>query len=283
MSKFLLITSLVLNFLSVDREFKYECDYQGTINTLEIMLEKATTPEDRAEVLWRLSRSYLMLGELAETKESKREYFNIGIEYANNGIAEDPDNIYCYMWHCANVGRECQTHSLMDQAAAVPVMTEDLTKILDELNHPEFSEAWQALSEMYYHHPFKSNESAINFARMAAMNIPKDELRISTYVYFANLLIERDWSEKKRKSMADGNRKKFEQEKDSNIEKYSNLDGSDFIMPWSGKYSSEGTDMEEAKSVLNFAKQQYDNATIEISPIDKKDYEVLKQLINSVE
>lgn len=283
MLKILFIASLVLNFTSVDREFKYDCNYQSNINTLEVMLEEASTAEQRAEVLWRLSRSYLMLGELEEDKEGKRIYFNKGIDYASQGIEEDPTNIQCYMWHCANVGRECQTHSLMDQAAAVPVMTEDLTKILDELDHPEFSEAWQALSEMYYHHPFKSNESAINFARMAACNIPNDELRLSTYIYFANLLIERDWSEKKRQSMAEGNRKKFEQEKDSNIEKYSNLDGSDIKMPWSGKVSYEGTDIQEAKAILDFAKKLYDNTTIEKSPIDKKDYEVLKQLINSVE
>ena len=106
MLKILFIASLVLNFTSVDREFKYDCNYQSNINTLEVMLEEASTAEQRAEVLWRLSRSYLMLGELEEDKEGKRIYFNKGIIEI---VDEDYVSFVAYRLNCNhNVVRKTQ-------------------------------------------------------------------------------------------------------------------------------------------------------------------------------
>lgn len=275
--KLLFAIAILISFVSVDRDFRYKCDYAANHDTLVVMLETAFPGREKAEVYWRLARASLMMGEEQQTKEAKRKYFNQGIEWAEKGLKEDSGSKECYMWHCANVGRKCQTYSVMDQAAAVPVMTKDLTAILDKFGNTGYSEAWQALSELYYHHPFKSTESAVNYARKAATCIPAGELRISTYTYLAQILYERGWSARKRTAAAAENAVEFNKEYDSNIEKYSYFDGALTYMPWSLKPFAQMSDKEEAAVIVSYAKGLY-NSCKDLTPVDKKDYKALEEL-----
>lgn len=269
--------AILISFISVDRDFRYKCDYAANHDTLVVMLETAFPGKEKADVYWRLSRASLMLGEQQQTKEAKREHFNRGIEWAEKGMKEYSTSKECYMWHCANVGRKCQTYSIIDQAAAVPVMTKDLETILDKFGHTDYSEAWQALSELYYHHPFKSKESAINFARKAATSIPAGELRLSTYTYLAEILYDRGWNARKRVAAAAGNSMEFNKEYDSNIEKYSYFDGALTYMPWSVKPFAQMSDKEEAAAILSYAIGLY-NSCKDLTPVDRKDYKTLVEL-----
>lgn len=277
MTTLFVVLSLLVQLANIDRDFRFNENYQANYDTLKIVLEQAQTPQERSEVLWRLSRVSLMLGEGSSEKEVKRDFFDKGITYAEEGMRYSPDNIHCIMWHCANVGRECQTHSLMDQAAAVPVMMKDLTRILDELDQTEFSEAWQALSEIYYHHPFKSKESAINYARKAATCIPADELRLSTYIYLAKQLYERDWSAKKRQSASASNSDRYHKEHKSNIDKYAYFDGDRRPLPWTGKPASESSDKDEASAIIEYAISLYEKGG-ELTHTDHKDYKELLKI-----
>ena len=277
MFKLMFIAAVVAGFVSVDRDFKYKCNYKENRDSLLVMLEKTTAPNDKAEVYWRLSRASLMMGAAEQTKAGKREHFGKGMEYAELGLKLNPNSKECYMWHCANVGRECQTRSLMEQAGAVPKMTKDLTAMLDKLGHVNYSEAWQALSELYYNHPMKSNEAAINFARKAATCIPDSELRISTYIHLAELLHKRNWSAGKRADAADDNAAKFNKTVKSNIEKYSYFDGAKASMPWCSKPFTTLSDREEALAILAYAKGLY-KACTEPTPIDKQDYATLLEI-----
>lgn len=272
----ILILAIMLQLADIDKTFKYDCDYNKCKEELEELLPSASSPKEKSEILWRLSRVELMLGEEAKETELKRKHFNAGITWAEMGIKEDPNNVECYAWHCANVGRECQTHSLIDQAAAVPVMTEDLTIILDKLGETNCSQAWQALSEMYYHHPFKSDKSAVNFARKAATCIPSDELRLSTYIHLADLLKERGWSKERRESEAASNKKRFNKANQSAIDKYSYFDGSDEILPWCGKTAAQISDKEEADSLIKYAKEKFAQ-TENPTPIDIKDHNKIQE------
>lgn len=277
MTKLLVAVALAISFISVDRDFRYKCNYAENHDTLLVMLENAFPGKEKADVYWRLSRASLMMGEETQDKTAKRAHFKNGITYAEEGLKEFSSSKECYMWHCANVGRDCQTRSMVDQAAAVPTMTKDLTAILDKFGNVDYSEAWQALSEMYWHHPFKSDDAAINFARKAATCIPSDELRISTYTYLAEILHKRGWSAKKRVAVAADNAVKFRNETDSNIEKYSYYDGSVTYMPWSIKPYAQMSDKEEAAVIVSYAKGLY-NSCKNPTPVDAKDYKALLQL-----
>lgn len=282
MFRLMFIAAVLAGFVTVDKDFKYKCNYKANHDTLTVMLADASSGAEKAQVYWRLSRASLMMGEMEQGKSAKRAHFTKGIEYAELGMKEDPKSKECYMWHCANVGRDCQTRSLMEQAAAVPKMTKDLTEILDNQGDLNYSEAWQALSELYYNHPMKSNEAAINFARKAATCIPDNELRISTYVYFAKLLYKRNWSAGKREDAADDNAGQFNKTIKSNIEKYSYFDGAKAKMPWCNHPFTALSDREEARAVLAFAEKLY-KACAQPAPIDKADYAALLQAKKNME
>ena len=257
MKLFLLIPLLALQFQSVDKAFERGTDYPACERTLLEMLPQAENGKERADVLWRLARVNYMIGDALTDKMARRERFSKGIEYAEQGCRENPRDKQCYMWHCANVGRECQTHPLMEQAAAVPAMTQDLTRILNDLD-PKMSEAWQALAEIYYHHPLKSKESAVNYARTAAVNAPKGEPRIITYTYLASLLYDRNWSAKKRASQADDHASKLAKlAGGTNIDRYAFADGMKQPLPWSSKTLGELSDREEARLILAYAESRY--------------------------
>ena len=275
MLKLLLLAAVVASFFSVDRDFKYKCNYRENHDTLLVMLEDAFPGSGKADVYWRLSRVALMLGEQEEGKVAKRTWYSLGMEYAEKGLKEYSTSKECLMWHCANIGRDCQTRNIMEQAAAVPKMMKDLTAILDKYGNVDYSEAWQALAEIYYNHPMKSDDAAINFTRKAATCIPPDELRISTYTFLAQMLYKRNWSAEKRQSTAAGNTPLFKSENESNIEKYSYFDGSRTYMPWSIKPFVSMSDREEAKALVSYATGLY-NSCKQLTPLDKADY---KQLV----
>lgn len=262
-----MIPLLALQFQSVDKAFERGNDYHACEQTLLEMLPQAENSTEKANVLWRLARVEYVLGEAQTDKMKRREIFNRGVAYAEQGIQENPREPQCYMWHCANVGRECQTHPLMEQAKAVPAMTKDLSKILNSLS-PRLSEAWQALSEIYYHHPLKSNDSAINYARTAALYVPAGESRITTYLYLADLLYERNLSAEKRASQVADHSAKLEKMKGSaNIDRYALSDGMQQSIPWTSKALGTLSDREEALAVAEYAMSRYracqDPGTIE--------------------
>lgn len=275
-----MILASVLSFTKVDEDFHHLCNYSECIDALKEMLQTAESNDDKAEIYWRLSRASLMIGVEQSGKEAKRKHFNQGMSYAEEGFKLNPTSINCYMWHCANLGRACQTQSLMDQAASVPAMMSDLSKILDELKRTDYSEAWQALSEIYHNHPFKSDDSALNYARMAALNVPKDELRISTYIYLAELLYDRGTSASKRASDIVKNKPRYSKTQQSNIEKYAYHDSSDPALPWTDRKLGAISDKEEADAILKYAKERYLKSS-RPTPIDQKDYAVLLNMIKN--
>lgn len=281
MLKLVLLAAVVASFFSVDRDFRYKCNYRENNDTLLVMLESAFPGSEKAEVYWRLSRVSLMMGEQEQTKSAKRAHYAKGMEYAENGIKEDAGSKECYMWHCANIGRECQTRNIMEQASSVPKMMKDLTMILDKLGKVDYSEAWQALSELYYHHPLKSDDAAISFARKAATCIPSDELRISTYTYLAEILYKRNNSAGKRASEAAENIPAFRNTNSSNIEKYSYFNGTQEYMPWSIKSYSSLSDREEAAAILSYARGVYTSCS-NPTPLDKADYKKLVEFTEKI-
>lgn len=258
-------------------------DYTECRNMLEKALADATPGKQKAEIYWRLSMLSFISGETEPTKEGKRAAFGKGISYAEAGISENPSSPDCYMWHSANVGRECQTRSLMEQASKVPVLTKDLQTILDKLGKTEYSAAWQAFAEIYYNHPFKSTDSAINYARKAAMCIPKGELRLSTYSFLAKLLYERNWSREKRKETAAANADRFKNGKfKSIVDCYEYFDGSltaGYKPQWAPAAFTDMSDRQEAMALVDYALKLYGKSPAHY-PTDKKDHAELVKLKN---
>lgn len=234
-----------VDFKQVDRLFRRGegNDYLQCKALLEALLPNAKFGTEKCDVLWRLARVNLLIGQNEPTKEGKQKIFGEGIKYAEEAIAQDPKDHQAYLWHCANIGRECQTHSLMEQSSAVKPMMADLEMILYKLDRKDCSEAWQAMAEIYFFHPFKSNDDAIDFATKAVNTIPKDELRISTYECLAKMLWSRNWSANRRKS--------------------------------------DISDREEAKNLINKAMKLYEGSK-DRTLLDTKDYNAIVELLSTM-
>ena len=262
-----------VDFKKADDLFNKTDNPTECLTYLESVLPEAAKGKEKAEVLCRMAKACIMIGQKETSKEKKREIFGKGISYAEQAIAEDPKNPEGYMWHSGNVGRECQTRSFAEQAKKLSVIMGDLTTILDKMGKTNYSAAWQAMAEIYYNHPMKSNDDAINFTRKAIADIPENEIRISTYTLLAKLLYERDWNETKRAAAIGKSESKFKGSFSSVTDKYAYYEGSlgtSYIPAWSKKSLGTMTDREEAKAIVAYVRSIYNNANSR-TPYDTAD------------
>lgn len=272
MQHFLLIPLLLLQFAGVDRLFT-EAKYVECEKALQEMLPQAEPGHESSEVLWRLSRAVLLQGDEASAVKAKREFYTRGIEYAEKAIEEDPKNPEAYMWHSGNIGRDCTTRGLAEQAKASVIVQKDLLTILNKLGKASHCSAWHAMAELYWRHPFKSNDTAVNYARRCAATIPSDELRLVSCILFADMLYERNWSAEKRAAQATANAEKFLSGK-SITDKYACYDGSDPNLPWLKTSLKEVSDREEAAAVIRYAQARYASFG-DVPPAEQAEYKNL--------
>jgi len=267
-----------LDFTHTDSLMGEPSRYEELLSTLEGMLPLSKSNIDRAKVLSRLSCACLLCGEKASSAESKKSYFKKGIDFAQQAKTLDPKNPDAFMWHSANVGRNCQLAAIPQQIAAVPVMTEDLETILEKLGRTDYSAAWQALAEIYINHPFRSNDSAVNFFRMAILTIPSGELRLSSYIGYAKCLCKRGMSVKKREELL--NQAFAKDSFKTNIDRCAARGGAQspsWGTPWSESLSvSSLSDKQEAMMVLEYAQKKYDGWKSK-SSLDRKEYSELEK------
>jgi hypothetical protein len=276
--KILAIALLTLNFTSADNLFSHKADYKACLAELQTMLPAASDNNEKAEVCWRLARVYLLLGDAASDKETKQSLYAEGMAAANEGIAANPSSYQCYMWRSANRGRDCQMRPLPQQAAASSQILSDLEQILDRLGKTAYSEAWEALSQLYIAHPLKSDDAGISYAYRAALTIPKDEIRISTLMWLATVLYDRDDDADDRAKTIKANREKFAASAKSNTAKYAYYEGN-ATLPWLTSSSAQLSDREEARAILRYAESKY-NAKVDKTPVDRQDYTELIKLKN---
>lgn len=279
MQHLLLIPLLLLQFAGVDRQIT-EAKYTECEKALQEMLPQAEPGHECSEVLWRLSRVVLLQGDAAQNVKTKREFYARGIEYAEKAIQEDPNNPEGYMWHSGNIGRDCLTRSLAEQAKASGKVQKDLTIILNRLGKTKHSSSWHALAELYWRHPFKSIDAAVNFARRAVATIPSGEVRLITCILLVDILQDRNWSAEKRAKEAADNAAKFKEAK-NNIDKYACYDGSAPQLPWVKGTLGEMSDKEEAAAVLRYAQARY-KALPETHGFEQEEYKNLQDRINKL-
>lgn len=84
------------------------------------MLKEAKTADDKAGVLWRLSRVCVDLGDALEEGDKKGKFaiYEEGEKYALQSIEAKP-NYLAYLWKCANIGRYGQTKGVLDSLGKV--------------------------------------------------------------------------------------------------------------------------------------------------------------------
>ena len=121
-------------------------DNQMVYDSLQGMLKNAKSDTEKSEVLWRLSRVCVDLGDKLDEKDKNAKFaiYTEGENYAIQSIEAHP-NYLAYLWKCANIGRYGQTKGVMDSLAKVKPMKADIRVITDDFNVVDSSETWYTL------------------------------------------------------------------------------------------------------------------------------------------
>ncbi len=274
-----------LDFTSIDSLYDRDIDDQRVYDTLQEMLSKATTKEDKAEVLWRLSRVCVDLGDGLDDDEktARIAIYEKGEAFAKQSIEANP-NPMAYLWKCCNIGRWGQTKGVLNSLFKVDPMKADLKVVTDQFNCVDSSEAWYTLAVLYDSVPGMfggDTNMAISYARVACDTIPGNKIYGGTYKALAEMLYKRNWTAKKRSTEIAKFQTKWNKETSSNFTKYGYYEGKDGasgLTLWSKAKIGQMSDRQEALIVLKYAQAVYKAASYHTES-DEDNYEDIQELI----
>ncbi len=245
-------------------------------------LEKATTQQEKAEVLWRLARVMVNLGDELDDKDKDGKYaiYEEGEAYALASLEAYPSAM-AYLWKSSNVGRWGQTRGPLNALGKAKGMLEDLTEVVNTFNTLDSSETWYVLSSLYDELPggfisFGNKDWAVSYMRMALDTIPSHLLYPGHYKKMAEELYARNWSASKRSREM----KKMEDQwnkANNNLEKYRYYEGKDggATRPFYSSVTLDRmSDRQEAVMVLSYILEKYRV----FRPIKEKDTQEIKEI-----
>jgi tetratricopeptide (TPR) repeat protein len=188
-------------------------DAEAAIALLNESSGSFKSDEEKAEYLWRLSRSYLGRGDDAEERgDSKSEMLGIfteGEALAENAIQSDPLNKFAYFWKAANIGRAGQIRGVLNSLFSARPMRNLLVKALEI--DKEYADVYYVLGQMYEQLPgfisFGNKDFAVSLGRKA-VDLHEEQLEagiedILNYDFYTELakhLWARNWPPAKRKN-----------------------------------------------------------------------------------
>jgi tetratricopeptide (TPR) repeat protein len=190
----------------------YESDeFEQAVTVLERAYDTASGDTERAEVLWRLSRATLGIGEALEDSEAPvndvLDVYLRGEQYGIEAVEADPDNNLGYYWQSANVGRWGQAKGILDSLFKAGTMRDLLRESVRY--DPDHAGSFYVLGQLYSEVPgfisFGNVDYAVGLARKSidlheaemASGV-EDEVAHDFYIQLANHLIKRNWNESRR-------------------------------------------------------------------------------------
>ncbi|MBQ0070701.1 MAG: hypothetical protein KBS81_02395 [Spirochaetales bacterium] len=204
-----------------DRLFYNEREYQKDYDYLLSALKTASSNEEKAEILWRLSRDQLTLTD--ENKDSMTEeqrlagYGDYGANdkpkssdtssayyyaYTSLSLKETPN---AYHWEASAVGRAGQEHGALNSLGKASPMRKLETKALEEFSSFDLeTDSWYVLSILYDALPgkpisFGDKNVAISYIRKCLMTQDStNRTNGSNFLELAEQLAKRNWDAKKR-------------------------------------------------------------------------------------
>ena len=124
-----------------------EEEYSKAQEVFERALE--TEPEN-SELLWRLAKVQLRIGDEA-LEEEKLDIYRKGEEYAERAIELDPQSPDAHYWYASLLGRIGQTRGVLQSLFMVSPMQEALEQVLEI--DPQYAGAYYVLSMLYMEAP----------------------------------------------------------------------------------------------------------------------------------
>lgn len=178
---------------------------------LQTLLPTARTGAERAEVLWRLSRVTLALGERLEDQSASRDQilarFEEGEQYGIRSVEEDPSNHLGYYWQSANIGKWGQTRGILSSLFKAAPMRDLLSATI--AIEPTHAPSYYVLGRLYSDVPggisFGNVDYGVGLGRRAvALHEAEraagvaDDVEHDFYIRLAGHLIKRNWNAARR-------------------------------------------------------------------------------------
>lgn len=235
----LLMTTLSAAFDSEKSDYLFyrENDYEKDYEYLLSSLESAASDSEKAQILWRLSRTRLTLADEEKEKGtlSKDELLSL---YGDYGASDKPSSgdtssafYYAYAslqyeetpngyhWLSSAVGRCGQVHGALNSLSKAKGMKNLEVKALEDFKSFELeTDSWYVLSILYNSLPgspisFGNNNWAISYMRKCLDTMDTvNRTNGTNYLELAEQLYERNWSKSKRAKEFSSMLKSYEKE-----------------------------------------------------------------------
>ncbi len=194
-----------------------------SIVALDAALATAQNGAERAEVLWRLSRSTLAEGEALEDDGADVNLalaaYERGERYGIEAVEADPNNHLGYYWQSANIGKWGQAKGILNALFKATPMRDLLQQAINQ--EPDHAGSYYVLGQLYAEVPgvisFGNDDYAVGLARKS-IDLHETELAAGEaeevehdyYIQLASHLMQRGWNERKRDREMAGKRDSFE-------------------------------------------------------------------------
>lgn len=106
---------------------------------------------ENVRALYEMAKVCFYLGDRAEEKKVKLDYFNRGRDYGEMAIEVDEEEPEAHFWYMVNVGRVGQTKGVLNSLVLVPTVREEINTVLEI--DPEHTGALDAQAMLYYELP----------------------------------------------------------------------------------------------------------------------------------
>ncbi len=263
--------------------------YEEAKAFLEDELGKTTNSTEKAELLWRLSRVVLAIGDEAKhegaSKETLFAIFEEGEKLANEALNNAP-LAWAYVYRASNIGRWGETKGPLNSLSKAKPMHDDFAYVVDNLGVLDNEIAWYVLGQLYYQLPgwpisFGNLDTAISYTRKAIDSIPGDRLFPGHFKALAQMLWKRDLSVSKRSSKISSFEKDWKKTTKSNLDKYGYYEGANgakAVPFYSPVPLNKMSDRQEAQMILVYGIAKYEAWPFH-SRADQRNYEEMQNLL----
>ena len=270
-----------------DYQFYNVHDYQTDKAYLEKSLNQAADNNEKAEILWRLSRNVLTLtDDIEKTSENKQARLD-GYEKAQELAQQSVDLVEsynAYHWLASAIGRIGQVNGPLNSLSKAKQMRALVEKVQNDFN-ADYTDSWYVLGILYNQLPggisFGDKDFAISYMRRCVDtqdNVNRNNL--TNYLELAQQLVDRDWSASKRAKEFDKMQKKYNAETvpTEKMKYYEGKDGKNGKPFYSTVTQDKISDKQEAVMILKYALAFYEKTPVKFDSDASKLDEINKLL-----
>ena len=294
MRKTILIVSLLLLGLTLsaafdaghsDRLFYNEQAYQADYDYLIAALPEAAGAEEKADILWRLSRTVLTLTDDIDkdNKDARLSGYGKAQDYAEKSLdaAETPDG---YLWLASSIGRIGQVKGVLNSLKQAKPMRTYCEKALNNFG-AESSDTWYVLGVLYNQLSVAGNLSfgdknfAISYMRRCIETQDNvNRANLTNYLELAEQLYDRGWDASKKAKRIDKMKSSYNSETvlTEKMKYYEGYDGKNSRFVYDNNVVSKLSDKQEAILVLKYALETFEEREDKL-PADIEKAEKLKK------